>query len=394
MRTKFVFVFDIIYESGKCSHNFFRRFIMKIKNPDAKKENFIVAVSSVVLVVLLLIVFGLSGIENFFSQPIAWKEPDYITITAANYVPDSYIENCGKLNFFITNESRNNISSYKFLVNLYGEEVVIYCSKNLEPYSVTDFSIGIASDEVKYKSLDSNVVSKENFEKIKNIKCGDVEFKTSYLLTTDGKYLINNNGMQRILAIFVPSLVLGFVGFLEIIKTKWLRMFFKFCGMPVVAVFSIFMICGYLVNSDLAPQVTSNTNANFAKQRYREASNKKRGAVARGDKNAEALAQKEMDKAMADMMRENGSVSAESAQKFKNAASNYAGARMSGTNDTLASATHNRETVFADMISPNTDANRKFKEASNAKRGAHSKNLEASAQQKMDDALSDMLSGK
>lgn len=104
---------------------------MKIKNPDAKKENFIVAVSSVVLVVLLLIIFGLSGIENFFSQPIVWKEPDYITITAANYVPDSYIENCGKLNFFITNESGNNISSYKFLVNLYGEEVVIYCSKNL-----------------------------------------------------------------------------------------------------------------------------------------------------------------------------------------------------------------------------------------------------------------------
>ena len=171
-------------------------------------------------------------------------------------------------------------------------------------------------------------------------------------------------------------------------------MFFKFCGMPVVAVFSIFMICGYLVNSDLAPQVTSNTNANSAKQRYREASNKKRGAVARGDKNAEALAQKEMDKAMADMMRENGSVSAESAQKFKNAASNYAGARMSGTNDTLASATHNRETVFADMISPNSKANRKFKEASNAKRGAHSKDLEASAQKKMDDALSDMLCDK
>ena len=271
---------------------------------------------------------------------------------------------------------------------------MIYCSKNLEPYSVTDFSIGIASDEVNYKSLDDNVVSKENFEKIKNIKCGDVEFKTSYLLTTDGKYLINNNGTQRILAIFVPSLVLGLVGFLEIIKTKWLRMFFKFCGMPVVAVFSIFMICGYLVNSDLAPQVTSNTNANSAKQRYREASNKKRGAIARGDKNAEALAQKEMDKAMADMMRENGSVSAESAQKFKNAASNYAGARMSGTNDTLASATHNRETAFADMISPNSKANRKFKEASNAKRGAHSKDLEASAQKKMDDALADMLSGK
>lgn len=97
---------------------------------------------------------------------------------------------------------------------------------------------------------------------------------------------------------------------------------------------------------------------------------------------------------MADMMRENGKVSAASAQKFKNAASNYAGARMSGTKDTLASATHNREVAFADMISPNTDANRKFKEASNAKRGAHSKDLEASAQKKMDDALADMLSGK
>ena len=49
---------------------------------------------------------------------------------------------------------------------------------------------------------------------------------------------------------------------------------------------------------------------------------------------------------------------------------------------------------MADMISPNTDANRKFKEASNAKRGAHSKDLEASAQKKMDDTLADMLSGK
>lgn len=213
-------------------------------------------------------------------------------------------------------------------------------------------------------------------------------------MSTDGKYLINNNGMQRIVAIFAPSFVFGLVGFLEIIKTKWLRMFFKFCGMPVVAVFSIFMICGYLANSGLAPKTTSNTNANVAKQKYREAANRKRGAVTRGDKNAEALAQREMDKAMADLMRENGKVSAASAQKFKNAASNYAGARMSGTKDALASATHNREVAFADMISPNTDTNRKFKEASNAKRGAHSKDLEASAQKKMDDALADMLSGK
>lgn len=38
LRTKFVFVFDIIYESGKCSHKlFFRRFIMRIKNPNAKR---------------------------------------------------------------------------------------------------------------------------------------------------------------------------------------------------------------------------------------------------------------------------------------------------------------------------------------------------------------------
>lgn len=367
---------------------------MKFKNPDAKKENFIVAVSSVVLVVLLLIIFGLSGIESFFSQPIVWKEPDYITITAANYVPDSYIENCGKLYFFIVNESSNSISSYDFLADIYGEEFKISSYKNLEPYSIADVSVDIASNEVTYKSLGSNVVSKANFEKIKNIKGENVKFKTVDIMSTDSKYLINNNGTQRIIAVFVPSFVLGLVGFLEIIKTKWLRMFFKFCGMPVVAVFSIFMICGYLVNSDLAPQVTSNTNANSAKQRYREASNKKRGAIARGDKNAEALAQKEMDKAMADMMRENGSVSAESAQKFKNAASNYAGVRMNGTNDTLASATHNRETAFADMISPNSKANRKFKEASNAKRGVHSKDLEASAQKKMDDALADMLNGK
>lgn len=154
------------------------------------------------------------------------------------------------------------------------------------------------------------------------------------------------------------------------------------------------MICGYLANSGLAPKTTSNTNANVAKQRYSAAANRKRGAVARGDKNAEALAQREMDKAMADMMRENGKVSAASAQKFKNAASNYAGARMSGTKDAFASATYNREAAFADMISPNTDANRKFKTAASAKRGAHSKDLEASAQRKMDDALADMLSGK
>lgn len=367
---------------------------MRIKNPNAKKENFIVAVTSVLLAVLLLIIFGLSGIENFFSQPIVWKEADYITINAANFVPDSYKENCGKLNFFIVNESSNSISSYDFLADIYGEEFKISSYKNLEPYSIADVSVDIASNEVTYKPLGSNVVSKANFEKIKNIKGESVKFKTVDIMSTDGKYLINNNGTQRIIAVFAPSLILGLIGFLEIIKTKWLRMFFKFCGMPVVAVFSIFMICGYLANSGLAPKTTSNTNANVAKQKYREAANRKRGAVARGDKNAEALAQREMDKAMADMMMENGKVSAASAQKFKNAASNYAGARMSGTNDALASATYNREAAFADMISPNTDANRKFKTAASAKRGAHSKDLEASAQRKMDDALADMLSGK
>ena len=367
---------------------------MKKKNPNARKENFIVAVTSVALAVLLLVIFGLSGIEEFFSQPIVWKQADYITIEAANFVPDSYKENCGKLNFFIVNESSNSISSYDFLADLYGEEFKISSYKNLEPYSIADVSVDIASNEVTYKPLGSNVVSKVNFEKIKNIKNESVKFKTVDIMSTDGKYLINNNGTQRIIAVFIPSFVLGLIGFLEIIKTKWLRMIFKFCGMPVVAVFVIFMICGHLLHSDVAPQTSSNTNTYNAKQKYREAANKKRGAVARGDKNAEALAQREMDKAMADMMRENGKVSDASAQKFKNAASNYAGARMNGTKDALASATHNREVAFADMISPNTDANRKFKEASNAKRGAHSKELTASAQKKMDDALADMLSGK
>lgn len=151
---------------------------MRIKNPNAKKENFIVAVTSVLLAVLLLIIFGLSGIEEFFSQPIVWKESDYITITAANFVPDSYKENCGKLNFFIVNESSNSISSYDFLAELYGEEFKISSYKNLEPYSIADVSVDIASNEVNYKPLGSNVVSKANFEKIKNIKGESVKFKT------------------------------------------------------------------------------------------------------------------------------------------------------------------------------------------------------------------------
>lgn len=54
---------------------------------------------------------------------------------------------------------------------------------------------------------------------------------------------------------------------------------------------------------------------------------------------------------MADMMRENGKVSAASAQKFKNAASNYSGAIMSGTKDALASAQKKMDDALADMLS-------------------------------------------
>lgn len=142
-----------------------------------KKENFIVAVSSVVLVVLLFIIFGLNGIENFFSQPIVWKEADYITIKAVNFVLDSYKENCGKLNYFIVNESSSSISSYDFLADICGEEFKISSYKNLEPYSIADVSVDIASNEVTYKPLGSNVVSKANFEKIKNIKGENVKSK-------------------------------------------------------------------------------------------------------------------------------------------------------------------------------------------------------------------------
>lgn len=50
-------VCDYVDESGETLffiyNLFFRRFIMRIKNPNAKKENFIVAVTSVLLVVLL-----------------------------------------------------------------------------------------------------------------------------------------------------------------------------------------------------------------------------------------------------------------------------------------------------------------------------------------------------
>lgn len=370
---------------------------MKIKNPNAKSENIIVVITSVVLAVVLLLSVGQSGIEDFFSNPIVWKESDFIKIEALNFEPSGYDENYGKLNFIITNESEKEISSYEFIADVFGKEIKIYSTLNLEPYSAVAVYSDVGSNEAIHHVSDDNKFDSKTFEKVKNISAEKLNFKTKHIYDTSGNVIINNNGKQRIIAVFVPSFIFGLIGFLEIIKTKWLRMVFKFCGMPVVAVFAIFMLCGYLANSGLAPKTTSNTNANVAKQKYREAANRKRGAVARGDKNAEALAQREMDKAMADVMRENGKVSAASAQKFKNAASNYAGARMSGTKDALASATHNRETAFADMISPNTDANRKFKEASNAKRGAQTignKDLEAAAQKRMDDALADMLSSK
>lgn len=142
-----------------------------------------------------------------------------------------------QVEFFIENESSNSISSYDFLADIYGEEFKISSYKNLEPYSIADVSVDIASNEVTYKPLGSNVVSKANFEKIKKIKGENVKFKTVDIMSTDGKYLINNNGTQRIIAVFAPSFVLGLVGFLEIIKTKWLRMFFKFCGMRLLPFF-------------------------------------------------------------------------------------------------------------------------------------------------------------
>lgn len=368
---------------------------MKIKNPNAKSENIIVVITSVILAVVLLAAVGLSGIEDFFSNPIVWKEVDFIKIAALNFEPSGYDENYGKLNFIITNEPENEISSYEFIADVFGKEIKIYSTVNLEPYSTVAVYSDVGSNEAIHHVSNDNKFDSKTFEKVKNISAEKLNFKTKHIYDTSGNVIINNNGKQRIIAVFVPSFILGLVGFLEIIKIKWLRMVFKFCGMPVVAVFAIFMVIALLDKSE--PQTTNNTAKYSAHQKYKEAANKKRGAVARGDKNAEALAQQEMDKAMADMMAADGKVSSADAQKFKNAASNYAGARISGTRDTLGAAGQNRENAFADMISPGTNANKQFKEASNAKRGAQTignKDLEAAAQKRMDDALSDMLNDK
>ena len=87
-----------------------------------KKENIIVAIIMVVIVIFSVIFIGVEPIKDWLKAPITWDKPEYIDITLASM--EMYEEEIA-LNYIVTNTSGIEFSEYDFITTVNGVKIPI-----------------------------------------------------------------------------------------------------------------------------------------------------------------------------------------------------------------------------------------------------------------------------
>lgn len=321
-------------------------------------ENIIVVIIMVAVIIGLLCFVGYDNIKEWLSTPFVWKEPDFLTIEYAGTMEKADKE---YLLFEVYNRSEKKIHGYSFHV-LTGDRIIRFDS--LDASEVRDGRI-LNTGDIEANGFTTLAVSCNQWDMpedlyafFNNMSLGEQE-NINYRvveLEEHSDTIFSNNGWIKIITILVASLVLGLLGFVNKFPV-WARIILKTCGLPIVLCLAIL----YLFSKG-SPDTSNNTDTGTttndsqyreAQQRYNRAANLKAGAVSTGNRHSAAKAQEQMDKAMADMIMANGSGSSsarDAAARYRREANLKAGATITGRAGDAARAQANMDKALADMI--------------------------------------------
>lgn len=322
-----------------------------------KKENVIVAIIMVAIVIFSVVFIGVEPIKDWLKAPITWDKPEYIDITLESM--DIYEDEIA-LNYEITNTSDIEFTEFEFITIVNGVKIPIQAFN----------TAGRLDDSLKktvflnsnFYTVGGEPIDKETFESFVNTPFNEIksdfEFNTVHLKGRDENgddFEFKNSGTLKIILILVSSAVLGYLG-IDKVKQPWLRIILKVCGLPaILLIFAVMLFFAFVGSNNGSGGSSASVNdakVRQAKARYKEAANQKKGAVAFGNKSGAAAAQAEMDKAMADMIAGSSDSSAmrQAQSRYKEAANHKKGAASRGNRQAAAHAQAEMDKALADML--------------------------------------------
>lgn len=317
-------------------------------------ENITVVIIVVAILIGLFCFVGYDNIKAWLSTPFVWKEPDFLHIEFLGALEGK--DNKGKLFFWVHNTSEHNIDHYVFqVVTDIGvvEFNSLHASTGLDSdIAANDFTT-LSYTCSKYNGLE------ETYEYFDNLSSNDIE-KLQYRiikLKSRTETLISNNGWFKIIAILVVSILAGVLVLNDIVKVTWLRIIMKIMCVPTILIIlalGVALLSGGDKGSSAKARASSNKDTKErAAANYKRAANLKAGAVSTGNRHSAAKAQEQMDKAMADMIMAKGAGSSsarDAAARYRREANLKAGATITGRAGDAARAQANMDKALADMI--------------------------------------------
>lgn len=359
------------------------------------QENVVVGVVAVLLTALLLIFVGWPRIKYWFSTPIIWNDPDYITVKVVDKEETDY-----KIDLLIDafNASANRITSYKLDI-VCGSSVYSLNGR----YGWGDGHTLSEQISVKKDGPDAAFYKALSGKAVKDI---DLDVHVRSLYNKDEK-IVKQSGIVKIVGLAAVSLLSGILVAGGDVRNQRLRLLLKLLCVPtLVAFFAVAIIFAVAGNSDNSAAGSRTNvekiNRKSAAENYKRAAGHKAGAVMTGRPQDAARAQRNMDRAMADMLVPGGpqtdSARKSAAEEYKRAAGHKAGAEIHGNRENAARAQGQMDKAFADMIAANnSQAKKEYQKWAQHKANAEMRGNQhdaAFAQRQMDRYMADMLQGK
>lgn len=319
-------------------------------------ENLLSIAIAVLILIVILAGVGVEGVQQWLSEPFVWEETEVMKLhlLEKEVLDEEYIE----LTFLVDNRLWEQVEEYEYDVWLEGVQFTVESEYLYD--AVDSWDSGLKKKTITIDStpgFNDIPVEQAIFEKISQSDLSDLEFRyrTVLLEAEETGTIVNNSGTVKIIVLLVCSLVLGLLGLVQKFPV-WLRIAFKICALPIVVVLALLYLLA-LGKSDQATNSTSKTSDNStyreAQTRYNRAASQRAGAVQHGNRHSAAKAQHEMDRAMADMIgsQKNKDSSFREAQaRYNRAASLKAGATITGRPADAAKAQAQMDRAMADML--------------------------------------------
>lgn len=317
-----------------------QNYTTQTKKLTGTQENVIVGAVAVLLTALLLIFVGWPRIKYWFSSPVVWNDPDYITVEV---VDKEEFANFIDLQINVFNASSQQITSYK---------LDIVCDNAVYSFgSVCGWGDGhTLSKKISVRKDGYNAAF---FKALSDKDVNDIKLKVHVrsLYNKDEK-IMKQSGLVKIIGLAVISVVSGLLVTMANIKNQWLRLLLKLLCVPsLVLLFAVIVLISFAGSSDSSVKTgrsAADANArSHAAENYKRQSSLKAGAVMTGRPEDAARAQGQMDKAFADMIAANNSQAKKEYQKW---AQHKANAEMRGNQHDAAFAQRQMDRYMADML--------------------------------------------